>query len=79
MRYRFTADDLGKRVVAPGGDRIGIVDRVYGDRAVIERDEATALTDRVRALLGWEDGDGNEIRDEHVERSLDGELHLRRY
>jgi hypothetical protein len=79
MRHRFTDDDLGKRVVTPGGFHIGFVDRVSGDRALIERDEDADLTERVRALLGWEEGDEREIRDEHIERSLDGELHLRHY
>jgi hypothetical protein len=80
MRYRFTQDDIGKDVVTSEDDRIGTIDGVDEDRATVDREEDVDPTEKVRDLLGWGDGDETHvIYDEHVERSLNGEIHLRRH
>jgi len=77
MGHRFTDDDRGKDVVTPEGDRVGTIDRVDDDRAEIQRDQDADLTDKVKNMLGWDDDDQNEIRDEHVDRTEDDRVYLR--
>lgn len=77
MARDFTDDDRNKDVYSSEGDRIGTINDVNKDRATVERDDDTDLTDKVKDLLGWDDDDSNEIRSEHVDSYDDDRVRLR--
>ena len=76
---RFRDDDRGKDVVTAEGNRIGTIDRVDEGRATVDRDDGESLTDRIKDMLGWDDDDADEIRDEHVDRREDDRVYLRQH
>lgn len=78
MARDFTDDDRNKNVVTAEGDRIGTVRDVNGGRATVERDQDKDLTDKIKDLLGWDDDESNELRNEHVDSYGDDEIQLRR-
>lgn len=74
----FTEDDVGKTVINPVGETVGIVEDV--EDGVPYVDPNPSLTDRIEAALGWTDGaDMSEqpLEDEHVEDVTDDEVILR--
>ncbi|QLG26409.1 hypothetical protein HUG10_02130 [Halorarum halophilum] len=77
MARNFTDDDRDKNVVTSEGNRIGTIDDVNDDRATVKRDRDKSLTDKVKDMLGWDDDDSNEIRNEHVDTVNDDEVRLR--
>ncbi len=80
MSYRFTDDDRGKDVVTADGHRIGTINSVEDDRATVDRsDDDDGLTDKVKNMLGWDDDNSNEIRDEHVDDRHDDQIRLRQH
>ncbi|WP_224332183.1 hypothetical protein [Haloprofundus halobius] len=78
MVREFTEDDRSKDVVTAEGDRVGTIREVNGDRATVDRDDDSSLTDKVKDLLGWGDDDSNELRTEHVDSYDEGRVRLRR-
>ena len=77
---RFNDDDVGRDVVTSEGTRVGTVNRVDEGRARVDRgDDDESLTDKIRDMLGWENDDDNEIRDEHVDRREDDRIYLRQH
>lgn len=80
MGHRFTDDDRGKDVVTAEGRRIGTINSVHDDRATVDRDEDDeGLTDKIKDMLGWDDDDANEIRDEHVDETREDRVRLRQH
>ena len=80
MGHQFTDDDRGKDVVTSEGDRIGTINDIDENRATVDRhDDSEGLTDKVKDMLGWDDDDSNEIRDEHVDQAHDDRIQLRRH
>ncbi|MDS0293430.1 hypothetical protein [Halogeometricum luteum] len=78
-RTNFTDDDRNKDVVTADGTRIGTVHDVNDGRATVDRDnDSDGLTDKLKGMLGWDDDDSNEIRDEHVDSYDDDRIRLRR-
>lgn len=77
MARNFTDDDRDKNVVTSEGNRIGTINDVNDDRATVKRDKDKSLTDKVKDMLGWDDDDSNEIRNEHVDTVNDNEVRLR--
>lgn len=77
MARNFTDDDRDKDVVTSEGNRIGTINDVNDDRATVKRDKDKSLTDKVKDMLGWDDDDSNEIRNEHVDTVNDNEVRLR--
>lgn len=75
---RFKDDDVGRDVVTSEGTRVGTVNRVDDGRATVDRDDES-LTDKIKDMLGWDDDDSNEIRDEHVDRREDDRVYLREH
>ncbi|WP_436927153.1 PRC-barrel domain containing protein [Halosimplex amylolyticum] len=74
----LTEDDVGKTVVNPVGDEIGIVEDFENGTAYV--DTHPSWTDRIEARLGWDDDpDIREapLRDEYVEEVTDDEILLR--
>lgn len=76
---RFTDDDRGRDVVTSDGTRVGTINQVNDDRATVDRNEGESLTDKIKDMLGWDDDDANEIRDEHVDRREDDRVYLRQH
>lgn len=76
---RFTDDDRGRDVVTSDGTRVGTINQVDDDRATVDRNEGESLTDKIKDMLGWDDDDANEIRDEHVDRREDDRVYLRQH
>lgn len=76
---RFTDDDRGRDVVTSDGTRVGTINQVNDDRATVDRNEGESLTDKIKGMLGWDDDDANEIRDEHVDRREDDRVYLRQH
>lgn len=75
---QFTDSDVGKTVVNPVGDEVGIVETVEDGTAYV--DPHPDLSDRIRARFGWEnDPSVNEapLDDEHVAEITDDEVRLR--
>ncbi len=79
MAYQFTEDDRDKRVVTAEGHHVGSVQSIDGTRARVDRSEGDSLTDKIKGMLGWDDDDANEIRDEHVDRSDEEQVYLRQH
>ncbi|AUV83494.1 hypothetical protein C2R22_19115 [Salinigranum rubrum] len=79
MAYQFTEDDRNKRVVTAEGHHVGSVQTIDGARARVDRSESDSLTDKIKGMLGWDDDDANEIRDEHVDRSDEDHIYLRQH
>lgn len=61
------------------GTRVGTINQVNDDRATVDRNEGESLTDKIKDMLGWDDDDANEIRDEHVDRREDDRVYLRQH
>ncbi|WP_207589732.1 hypothetical protein [Halomontanus rarus] len=75
---RFTDDDVGKTVVNPVGDEVGIVETVENGVAYV--DPHPDWSDRIKATIGWEDEPDiteQPLEDEHVEEVTDDEIILR--
>ncbi|MDS0298183.1 hypothetical protein NDI76_05470 [Halogeometricum sp. S1BR25-6] len=78
-RTNFTDDDRNKDVVTADGTRVGTVHDVNDGRATVDRDnDSDGLTDKLKDMLGWDDDDSNELRDEHVDSYDDDRIRLRR-
>ncbi|XVH33681.1 PRC-barrel domain containing protein (plasmid) [Haloferacaceae archaeon DSL9] len=69
----FTKEDEGKRVVAAGGDEIGIISHVESGRGYV--DFEPSLFDKIQARMGFDDvsetypldpGEVDEITDDGV-------------
>lgn len=76
---RFNDDDVGRDVVTSEGTRVGTVNRVDEGRARVDRGDDESLTDKIKNMLGWENDDDDEIRDEHVDRREDDRIYLRQH
>lgn len=76
---RFKDDDVGRDVVTSEGTRVGTVNDVNDGRATVDRDDGESLTDRIKEMLGWGGDDANEVRDEHIDRREDDQIHLRQH
>lgn len=50
---QFTESDVGKTVVNPVGDDVGIIDHVADGTAYV--DPHPDWSDRIKAQIGWED------------------------
>jgi hypothetical protein len=83
--YIFTTNDSGKDVVTHEGTRVGHVKRIDGEnRATVERtddDDDGGLTEKIKDMLGWSDNESedDQLQSEHVDKSEDDRLYLRRY
>lgn len=75
-RGRPTDRDVGKVVVAPDGDEVGIVTAVEGDDVFV--DPHPGLTESALATLGWTGVDEDDVRvdGEQVERVTTGAVRL---
>ena len=75
---QFTADDVGKTVVAGDGSAVGIVSAVKHGTAYVDSDPG--ITTKLKAALGWEDvddEDGYPLQEEAVGTVTEDEIRLR--
>lgn len=78
MSPEFTDDDIGKDVVNPDGEKVGMIADVKHGTAHVEPDPG--ITDTIKATLGWSgtDEDMYPLQEEAVGRVTDDEIHLSR-
>jgi sporulation protein YlmC with PRC-barrel domain len=84
MGYLFSDDDRNKDVVTSDGTHVGTVHEVRDDQAVVDRDDGSDLTEKVKNMLGWDDDDNegerpNRIRGDHVDTVDDNTVRLRQH
>ena len=78
MARDFTDDDRGKSVVDHQGNRIGSITDTRDGRGIVETDDDSSLTDKLKSALGWGDSDdSHELRNDHVDSVNDDEVRLR--
>lgn len=76
-RSHVTERDVGKRLLDAGGDEVGMIAGVEGDRIEVDPDPGTF--DRVKARFGWKDRDQDTftIDETEVADVTDDEVTLR--
>ncbi|WP_372911363.1 hypothetical protein [Salinigranum sp.] len=84
MGYLFSDDDRNKDVVTSDGTHVGTIHEVRDDQAVVDRDDGSDLTEKVKNMLGWGDDDNegerpNRIRSDHVDTVDDNTVRLRQH
>lgn len=75
---QITEDAVGKTVVSPNGDEIGIVSAVEHGTAYVDPDPG--LTTKIKTTLGWEDSpdeQGYPLQEQAIETVTDDEILLR--
>lgn len=78
MARDFTDDDRGKSVFDHEGNRLGSVTDVRNGRGIIETDDDSSLTDKIKSALSWDDSeDTHELRSDDVDSIDDNEVRLR--
>lgn len=78
MARDFTDDDKGKSVVDDEGNRLGRVTDVQDGNGIIETDDDSSLTEKLKSALSWDDsGDTHELRSDDVDSVNDNEVRLR--
>lgn len=76
LRVVPSDDDVGKPVVAPTGDQIGMVTDVEGNVAYV--DPHPGMTEKIMAKLGWGGADEEDfpLEQDRIERITDDEVRL---
>ena len=78
MARDFTDDDRGKSVFDHEGNRVGSVTDTRDGKGIIETDDDSSLTDKLKSALGWNDSDDtHELRNDDVESVDDDGVRLR--
>ncbi|EMA39280.1 hypothetical protein [Halococcus hamelinensis] len=79
MARDFTDDDRGLSVVDHDGNRVGTVDDVRDDTALVDTSGSdSGVLDTVTSALGWNDDDEtHELRHDDVETVSDEHVRLR--
>ncbi|WP_160133086.1 hypothetical protein [Halococcus salsus] len=79
MARDFTDDDRGLSVVDHDGNRVGTVDDVRDDTALVDTSGSdSGVLDTVKLALGWSDDDEtHELRHDDVETVSDEHVRLR--
>lgn len=74
----FTDDDRGKSVVDYQGNRLGSITDTRDGNGVIETDDSSSLTDKIKSALNWnDDDDSHQLRSDDVDTINDDEVRLR--
>ncbi|WP_049902371.1 hypothetical protein [Halococcus agarilyticus] len=74
----LTDDDRGKSVVDHEGNRVGSITDTRDGRGVVETDDDSSLTDKLKSALSWDDSDdSHELRNDDVDSVNDDEVRLR--
>lgn len=78
MARDSTDDDRGKSVVDDEGNRLGNVTDIQNGNGIIETDDNSSLTDKLKSALSWDDSDDtHELRSDDVGSINDNEVRLR--
>ncbi|EMA46715.1 hypothetical protein [Halococcus saccharolyticus] len=78
MARDLTDDDRGKSVVDHEGNRIGSVTDTENGKGIIETNDDSSLTDKLKSALSWDDSDdSHELQNDHVDSVNDDEVRLR--
>lgn len=78
MARDFTNDDRGKSVFDHDGNRLGSIANVQDGRGIIETDDDSSITDKLKSALNWDDSDDtHELRSDDVDSINDNEVQLR--
>ena len=74
----FTDDDRGKSVFDYEGNRVGRITDVERGSGLVETDDDSGLTDKIKSALNWDnDEDTPELRSDDVDTINDDEVRLR--
>ena len=78
MARDFTDDDRGKSVFDHDGNRLGNITNVNNGNGIVETDNDSSLTDKIKSALNWDDSDdSHELRSDDVDTINDDEVRLR--
>lgn len=78
MARDFTDDDRGKSVFDHEGNRVGSVTGVRDGSGIIETDDDSSITDKIKSALNWDDSDDtHELRNDDVDTIDDDGVRLR--